>query len=317
MIEVLVNALKTVVTVVVGALLLFIYLAGVFILRYFIGEKTFWGKQYLKQGYSILLSRRLDAYLMDTLVICLAGPVAFVALFDGKSFISDLGLIEICGLLSLVGLIICGRLLEKTCAFYHDQGLLLSKPFRPLRSVPWNEIGSIQKRPSAQIYNVLDQNGRRLAWFPLTQKTCPFFDVAQKNGVSVRISEGDKMVSNASGRRLNGTLGNWDTALAQSTYAKNNVICAVPFQDFIVLLFMDRRLNEDNIIAINRDGTIRWKIADIVKLPEPVSYADLARGNDSTISVMAVMSRQYDCIIFEIDVSEQKIVRQYPKGDCS
>ena len=66
MIEVLVNALKTVVTVVVGALLLFIYLAGVFILRYFIGEKTFGGKQYLKQGYSILLSRRLDAYLMDT-----------------------------------------------------------------------------------------------------------------------------------------------------------------------------------------------------------------------------------------------------------
>ena len=125
------------------------------------------------------------------------------------------------------------------------------------------------------------------------------------------------MVSNASGRRLNGTLGNWDTALAQSTYAKNNVICAVPFQDFIVLLFMDRRLNEDNIIAINRDGTIRWKIADIVKVPEPVSYADLARGNDSTISVMAVMSRQYDCIIFEIDVYEQKIVRQYSKGDCS
>ena len=149
MIEVLVNALKTVVTVVVGALLLFIYLAGVFILRYFIGEKTFWGKQYLKQGYSILLSRRLDAYLMDTLVICLAGPVAFVAIFEGKSFISDFGLIEICGLLSLVGLILCGRLLEKNCVFYHDQGLLLSKPFRPLRSVPWNEFSNLTAYPES------------------------------------------------------------------------------------------------------------------------------------------------------------------------
>ena len=275
------------------------------------------GKRYLKQGHNILLSRRIDAYLMDTFFVCLTIPFVFVLCFHGKSAVLGPGLIEICGLLGLMVLLLCGRLLEKTCAFYHDQGLLLSKPFRPLRSVPWNEIGSIQKRPSAQIYNVLDQNGRRLAWFPLTQKTCPFFDVAQKNGVSVRISEGDKMVSNASGRRLNGTLGNWDAVLAQSIYAKNDVICSVPFQDFIVLLFMDRRLNEDNILAINRDGTIRWKIADIVKAPEPVSYADLTRGNDSTISVLAVMSRQYDCIIFEIDVYEQKIVRQYSKGDCS
>ena len=73
----------------------------------------------------------------------------------------------------------------------------------------------------------------------------------------------------------------------------------------------------ESILAINRDGTIRWKIADIVKVPEPVSYADLTRGNDSMISVLAVMSRQYDCIIFEIDVYEQKIVRQYSEGDCS
>lgn len=293
----------------------FAYVAVVYALRYFVGEKIFWGKRYLKQGYKILLSRRLDAYLLDTSAICIASPFVFTLCRYGKSAIPDMGYIGICGLISWAILLLCGRLLAKSCVFYHDQGLLLSKPFRPLRSVPWNEIGNIQKRPSAQIYNILDRNGRRLAWFPLTLKTQPFFDLAQKNGVSAGISKNDEMILNTSNKRLNGALGDWDAALVRSAYARNDVIGIAPFQDFAVMLFMDRHLNENNIITINRDGTIRWKISDIIKQSESIPYAALTQDDEHMISVMAVMSRQYNCIIYEIDVYEQRIVRQYSKGD--
>ena len=79
------------------------------------------GKRYLKQGHNILLSRRIDAYLMDTFFVCLTIPFVFVLCFHGKSAVLGPGLIEICGLLGLMVLLLCGRLLEKTCAFYHDQ----------------------------------------------------------------------------------------------------------------------------------------------------------------------------------------------------
>lgn len=293
----------------------FTYIAGVFILRYFIGEKTFWGKRFLKQGYKILLSRRFDAYLMDSLAVCFASLLIFMFCLQDKDTISSIGHLTVCVLLVCFALLLlCGRLLEKSCVFYHGQGLLLSRPFQPLRSVPWGEIGSIQKRPSAQIYNILDRNGRRLAWFPLTQKTQPFFDLALKNGVSGCIPKDSKMVLSTSGKRLNGTLGGWDAALIQSAYARNKVIGFVPFPDFMVVLFMDKQLNENNVIAVNQDGTTRWTISNIIKAPRPIPYAALTQENESTVSVMAVMSRQYDCIIYEIDVYEQRIVRQYTNG---
>lgn len=293
----------------------FTYIAGVFILRYFIGEKIFWGKRYLKQGYKILLSRRFDAYLMDTLAVCFASLLIFMFCLQGKDTISSTDRLTVCVLLACFALLLlCGRLLEKSCVFYHNQGLLLSRPFQPLRSVLWGEIGSIQKRPSAQIYNILDRNGRRLAWFPLTQRTQPFFDLAQKNGVSGCIPKGSKIALNTSGKKLNGTLGDWDAALAQSAYARNKVISFVPFPDFMVVLFMDKQLNENNVIAVNQDGTTRWTISDIIKAPRPIPYAALTQENENTVSVMAVMSRQYDCVIYEIDVYEQRIVRQYTNG---
>lgn len=291
----------------------FTYIASVFILRYFIGEKIFWKKRYLKQGYKILLSRRFDTYLMDTLAVCFVSLFIF-CLYDSDA-ISSVGYLTVCVLLACaVLLLLCARLLEKSCVLYHDQGLLLSRPLRPLRSVPWREIGSIQKKPSAQIYNILDRNGQRLAWFPLTQKTQPFFDLAQKNGVSGCIPKDSKIVLNTSGKKLNGTLGDWDAVLSRSAYARNKVIGFVPFPDFMVMLLMDKQLNEDNVVAVNQDGTTRWIISDIIKAPRPTPYTALTQENEYTISVMAVMSHQYDCIIYEIDVYEQRIVRRYTNG---
>ena len=40
----------------------------------------------------------------------------------------------------------------------------------------------------------------------------------------------------------------------------------------------------------------------------------MTHETENTVSVMAVMSRQYDCIIYEIDVYEQRIVCQYTNG---
>lgn len=294
----------------------FAYIAGVFAIRYFIGEKIFWGRRYLKQEYQILLSRRFDAYLFDTLAVCFLSPFALTLYFGGTSAVISVGTAgAIMGGLSAL-MFVCARLLVKICVFYNKQGLLLAKPFKHLRFVPWDEIGSIQKKnTSAQFYNVFGKSGHRLFGFPLGKKTQPFFEIAQQHGIDVCIPKGTKMVWDTSGNKLNGTLGEWDAVLDRSAYAQNDIIAFVLFQDFMVALFLDRRLNEDNVIAINRDGTVRWKISDIIKQSGPLSYAALTKANSHIINVMAVMSRQYDCTIYEIDVYEQKIIHQHSRRD--
>ena len=78
---------------------------------------------------------------------------------------------------------------------------------------------------------------------------------------------------------------------------------------------MDRQLNMDNVIAINRDGTTRWKISEIIKRPKAIPYSALSQENANTISVMAVAGWQYHYIIYEIDVYAKKIIRQYSRED--
>lgn len=291
------------------------YIAVVFAAVYFIGEKIFWGRNYWKQGYQILLSRKFDAYLFSAIALAIAIPLIVSCVLD-KSILLDINALTKWGLfLFFVVMLLCSWLLWKVCIFFNDDGLLLSKPFQRLRFVPWSEIGSIQKRnTSAQLYNVVDRNKHRIGWFPLTKKTQSFLDLAQEHGVSVHISKGDKMVLKASSKRLNADLGDWNTAIALSAYSHHDVIAIATFHDFIVALFMDQQLNEDNIIAINRDGTTRWKISDIIK-QSALSYSSLSKENAKTISVMAVTNRQYDCIIYEIDVYEKKIIRQYSGDD--
>lgn len=293
----------------------FAYIAGIFAVRYFIGEKICWYKTYLEQGYQILLSRRMDAYLFDTLALCGLSLLGFMVHSYGSSALFDMRIATtIIGGLTVLALL-GARLLEKSGALYSSQGLLLSKPFRRLRAVPWSEIGSIEKRAvAAQLYDVFDLVGRRLIWFPLNKKTQPFLELAQQNGIVVSIPKRTEMVLGASGKKLNGHLGEWDAVLARSVYAQNDVTAFAAFQGFMVALFMDRRLNENNIIAINQDGTVRWKISEIVKEAVPVSYAAMTKENADTICVMAVRSRQYDCVVFEINVYEKKIISQH-SGD--
>lgn len=294
----------------------FMCIAGVFVIRCFIGERTFWGRRYLRQNYQILLSRRFDAYLFDTLAVFFLGLFVLIVYFSGGSAVLSTGVTGaiICGLSALM--FICARLFVKTCAFYNEYGLLLSRPFKTLQFVPWDEIQSIEKRStSSQFYNLFDKNGHRLICVALGRKSQPFLELVRQHGVDIRVSPKNEMVWNTSGKKLNGTLGEWDAVLSRSAYAPNEIIAFAPFQDFMVALFMDRRLNEDNVIAINQDGTVRWKISDILKQPEPVSYAALTKKNAHIINVMAVMTRQYDCTIYEIDVYEQRVVHQHSMSD--
>ena len=292
------------------------YIAAVFAVLYFVGEKTFWGKSYLRQGYRILLSRRLDAYLFAAVVLDFAIPLVVLCVRD-KFILLHINALTKWGLfIFFVVMLLCSWLLGKVCTFYNDDGLLLSKPFQRPRFVPWSEIESIQKKnTSAQLYNVVDRSKHRIGWFPLTKKTQPFLDLAQEHGVSVYISKGDKMVLNTSSKKLKSDLGDWNTAIAMSAYSNNDLIAIATFPDFIVALFMDRQLNIDNVIAINRDGTTRWNMSDIIKRPKDISYSALSQENANTISVMAVAGRQYDCIIYEIDVYAKKIIRQYSRED--
>ena len=292
------------------------YIAAVFAVVYFVGEKTFWGKSYLRQGYRILLSRRFDAYLFTAVVLDFAIPLIVLCVCD-KSILLYINAVTKWGLfVFFVVMLLCSWLLEKICIFYNDEGLLLSKPFQRLRFVPWSEIESIQKKnTSAQLYNVVDRSKHRIGWFPLTKKTQPFLDLAQEHGVSVYISKGDKMVLNTSSKKLKSDLGDWNTAIAMSAYSNNDLIAIATFPDFIVALFMDRQLNMDNVIAINRDGTTRWKISEIIKRPKAIPYSALSQENANTISVMAVAGWQYHYIIYEIDVYAKKIIRQYSRED--
>lgn len=288
----------------------FAYIAGIFTIRYFIGEKICWYRAYWEREYQILLSRRLDAYLFDTLAVCGLSLLIFSLCFDGGLVSFNMEAAIIGGLTALAFL--GARLLEKSYALYSDQGLLLSKPFHHLRRVPWSEIGNIGKRNAqAPFYDVLDLAGHRLTRFPLNKKTQPFLELAKQNGIAVSISQETEMILGASGEKLNGTLGEWDVVLARSAYAQNDVIAFAAFQGFMVALFMDRQLNEDNIIAINQDGTVRWKIPEIIKEKEPVSYTAMTKEDADTIRVMAVRDRQYDCAVLGVNVYEEKIVSQH------
>lgn len=293
----------------------FAFIAAVFTIRYLIGERTFWGRKHLKQGYQILLSRRLDACLIDTAALCVLALPGFALCFRGKTALTALEP-AILGVLAgfLVLMFLLARSLERVCTFYNEQGLLLSRPFRRLRFVPWSEIGSIRRRnTSAELWNVLDRNGRRLAWFPLNRKTQPFLALAQRNGISAPVSNRRKLVLNTPGKRLNGTLGEWDAALARSAYARHDVIAFAAFQDFMVALFLDPKLSENNVIAINRDGTVRWNISDIVR--QPGSYAAMAASGDRAVQVLSVANRRFDGVIYTIDVYAERVLSQGP-GDA-
>ena len=60
----------------------FAYIAAVFAVVYFVGEKIFCCRFYWMQGYQILLSRKFDAYLFSAIALAIAIPLIVSCVLD-------------------------------------------------------------------------------------------------------------------------------------------------------------------------------------------------------------------------------------------
>ncbi len=154
---------------------------GIFLLRYCIGKIAFWGKAYLQQGYDIFQSNLSACCLLDTALLFALCVMGFFMYRFRPSVpqIREMGGVR--WLIILVLLVLFSLPFRRSCVFYNSGGLLIVKPFRQPRLVPWEEIGSIRKWRSPQkYYIVLDREGKRLAVFPLNRKTKRFMETARQ-----------------------------------------------------------------------------------------------------------------------------------------
>lgn len=298
---------------------LFLFMIGMFCLRYFIGEKFFRGRRYITKGYYMLSSRRVDGYILDTIGICLVIIYSVViyqlaesnqlASWGTCNWVLEVLVVPLLGLI----MFITSGFLRKIFSFYNEQGLFISTPFSHIRNTPWGKIKEIRLKKNA-CFEVLSYQNKVLIRFFLSQKNAPFLDYAESQGVSVRGSKAYKMLYN-SNVRLNDTLQEWKHVIAHSSYEINDILAYGVFQDFIVLLFLDRKINENNIIAINSDGSTRWTISEIIPDSKSVSYVAMSVESPETISVLSVLNHQYQGVISTINVHTCQIVSQIDRNE--
>lgn len=298
---------------------LFLFILGIFCLRYFIGEKFWGGRKYITKGFYPLSSRRVDGYVLDTIGICFVIMYSIVifqlaesnqlASWGTRNWVLEVLVIPLLGLI----MFITSCFLRKTFSFYNKQGLFISTPFHHIRNIPWGKIKEIRLKKNA-CFEVLSCQNQVLIRFFLSQKNAQFLDYAESQGVSVRGSKAYKMLYN-SNVRLNDTLQGWKHVIAHSSYAKNDILAYGVFQNFIVLLFMDTKINENNIIAINSDGSTRWTISEIIPDSKSVSYVAMSVESPETISVLSVLNHQYQGVISTINVYTCQIVSQIDRNE--
>jgi len=298
---------------------LFLFILGMFCLRYFIGEKFFGGRKCINKGSYPLSSRRVDSYILDTIGICFVIMYTVVifqlaesnqlALWGTWNWVLEVLVIPFLGLI----MFITSYFLRKIFSFYNEQGLFISTPFNHIRNIPWGKIKEIRLKKNAY-FEVLGCQNQVLIRFFLSQKNAPFLDYAESQGVSVRGSKAYKMLYN-SNVRLNDTLQEWKHVIAHSSYAKNDILAYGVFQNFIVLLFMDTKINENNIIAINSDGSTRWTISEIIPDSKSVSYVAMSVESPETISVLSVLNQQYQGVISTINVYTCQIISQIDRNE--
>lgn len=296
----------------------FLFIAGVFCLRYLIGEKCFWGNKYIKKGFHPLLSRRVDGYVSDTMGICfiIIYLITIPDMIQSNQLTAAWGtwewVLEVLALpLGSFFLFSMSHALRKIFACYNEQGLFIFKPFNRMRSIPWNQIKEI--RPYKHYYEVLSVQDKVLVRFFLLKKYVPFLDYAELRGVSVKEAKADRMLHHASTK--NTLQQEWTHAIAHSSYAKNHISAYGEFQDFIVVLFMDKKMNENNIVAINSDGSTRWTISEIITRPKSVSYVAMSVENSETISVLSVLDQQYHSVISTINVYTRQVIHQVNQNE--
>ncbi len=300
--------------IVMGA---FLFLAGIFCLRYFIGEQFFWGRKYIKKGFRPLLSQRVNGYILDTMGICfltLYAAAIFVLIRSDQlpvwgtwDWISKVLVI----LLSSFVLFSMSFALQRIFACYNEQGLFISKPFSRMHKIPWEQIKEI--RPNQISFEVLSCEDKVLIRFSLTKKNVSFLDYAQLRGVSVKCAKAESMFCHSDTK--NALRQEWKNAIAHSPYAKNQISAYGEFQDFIVVLFMDKKLKENNVIAINADGSTRWTISEILTEPKSVPYVAMAVESPETISVLSVLDQQYHGVLSTINVYTRQVMCQIDRRE--
>ena len=290
----------------------FLIIAGIFCLRYMIGERCFWGRKYIKQGCRPLLSRRADGYISDTMGICLLTIYIFTmpALIQSHQ-LPERGTWEwamVVLVMPLVSLVLFGMsyVLRRIFACYSEQGLFISKPFRRMRMIPWAQIKEI--RPHKLQFEILSCEDQVLIRFFLLKNNVAFLDYAELRGISVKGAKSERMLYHSNTK--NALTQEWKNAIAHSPYAKNKISAYGVFQDFIVVLFIDQKLNENNVIAINSDGSVRWRISEILTKPKSVPYVAMSVESLETIRVLSVLDQQYHGVISTINVYTHQVVCQ-------
>jgi len=166
-------------------ILLIVYSAFIFSLRYLVGVITFWGKEYLKQGYCILQSDRSSYYLLDSAIIFSLSVIGLYSYRFHPSLVQMAAMRGVKWTFFLVLLFLLSLPFRKRTTFYNERGLLMVKPFKGVQPISWHEIERIEKmRFQSKYYILFDQDGKRLVSFPLNKKTKQFIDLARQNGVA-------------------------------------------------------------------------------------------------------------------------------------
>jgi len=86
----------------------------------------------------------------------------------------------------------------------------------------------------------------------------------------------------------------------------HNIERVLEFDNIYIVHLMEDDIPNNNIIAIDREGNIVWKISDVIRLQYAESYISLSKENNKEISVIS-----YNGIKSIIDIYSKCIVEKH------
>ncbi len=90
-----------------------------------------------------------------------------------------------------------------------------------------------------------------------------------------------------------------------------NEICKVlEFNGVYIVFIMDKNIFPiHNIIAVNADGSILWRIEDVIKLGSPDPYVDLYKENDRHVWVRSASGVETTFDVYTKEIIDQEVRR--------
>lgn len=83
----------------------------------------------------------------------------------------------------------------------------------------------------------------------------------------------------------------------------NTIDRVVEFDKYYVVLVMDDEVPDNNIYAVDHNGTIVWNISEIIKFSYPEAYVSMGKRGDEVLNVIT-----YNGVEFLIDTNQDAIV---------